>query len=684
MWKRVFPCVRGSLVFFALKGKPMRKLLQRIFRVEPRMAMAVLLVCMCARASAQINADRVLLMGRNALYYEDYVLAIQRFNLVINARPWQADAYFYRGLSKFYLEDYQGAEIDCGSALERNPYVGQYYMLRALCRINRSRYALAEEDYVHALGISPDDKNCWHNLALCQMELKEYEKADSSLDQMIRHWPKDAGPYALKAQVALTRGDSVRAEQWVDRALELDQYAGQAWSMKAMFQAGRHEYAQAEASLDKALVQMPKVAGLYINRALARYNQDNLRGAMSDYDAALDLDPNNYLGHFNRGLLRASVGEDNLAIEDFNFVLKVEPDNTIALYNRALMLDNVGDYKGAIRDISAVIRDYPQFWEGYRKRAAIRRKIGDVYGAERDEFALLRARMQVATGTYRKDKRTRKKSEHAIEDYDKLVEEDVQHQENEYASDYRGHVQNRQTDLRVEPIYVLSYHPQKSEIKMYVPYSQDVENLNNSHTLPFTLYLTNSESGLDSAQTERHMKDIDQVSRSLEGSPQDRGLLLRRALDYYHVRDFENAIADMNAYLQQEPSSLVGLMLRAQCRFAQLEVSRATAQASDLRLGYLMVLQDYNRALELHAGSPYLLYNAACLMVQLSDYAGAIELFGKALALDAKFPDAYYSRGVAHILAGQVEQGLTDLSQAGELGLYTAYSLIKHYSKVKK
>ena len=35
-------------------------------------------------------------MGRNALYYEDYVLAIQRFNMVINAKPWLGEPYFYR------------------------------------------------------------------------------------------------------------------------------------------------------------------------------------------------------------------------------------------------------------------------------------------------------------------------------------------------------------------------------------------------------------------------------------------------------------------------------------------------------------------------------------------------------------------------------------------------------------
>ena len=39
--------------------------------------------------SAQINTDRVLAIGRNALYFEDYVLSIQYFNEVIalSGRP---------------------------------------------------------------------------------------------------------------------------------------------------------------------------------------------------------------------------------------------------------------------------------------------------------------------------------------------------------------------------------------------------------------------------------------------------------------------------------------------------------------------------------------------------------------------------------------------------------------------
>lgn len=649
----------------------------------------LLLFLSCLSLPAQINTDRVLLMGRNALYYEDYVLAIQRFNMVISAKPWLGEPYFYRAVAKFYLEDYQGAEIDCNNALERNPYALNHYVLRALCRINQERYALAEEDYRKALSINPLDHGSWHNLVLCYMELKEYEKADSSLDVMLRHWPKESEQYTLKSQVSLLRADTIEAEKWTDRAIELDEYDGRAWGLKAMFQANREEYKEAESSLDKAITQKPKAAGLYVNRALTRYNQDNLRGAMTDYDACIDLEPHNYIAHYNRGLLRASVGEDNLAIEDFNLVLELEPDNTIALYNRALLLDNIGDHKGAIRDISAVIKDYPEFWEGYRQRAAIKRKIGDANGAERDEFKVLQARLDVASGK-KMPLRTRKKSERNIEDYAALVEEDTHEEGNEYVSEYRGKVQNRQSELRPELIYSLTYYKRESETNTYVVYCPELEELNVSHAFQMQLYLTNSEAQMSEKQTEAHQASVEALSEQIEklertaASHADRNLLLRRALDYYHIRDFENGVYEMTNLIQANGSDPLALILRAQCRYAQLEVSKTTASASEQRLGYLMVAQDYNKASDLMPNVPFLHYNIGCVQVQLADYVAAQKSFSRALQLDAHFPSAYYGRGIAYILGGQIELGISDLSQAGEYGLYTAYNLIKKYSKTKE
>ena len=643
-------------------------------------------------ALAQINTDRVMMMGRNALYYEDYVLSIQRFNMVISAKPFLAEPYFFRGLAKFYLEDYKGAENDCSCAIERNPYVENNYALRAICRINLAQFEEAETDYLKATKLNPQNDGSWHNLVLCQMELKAYERADSSLDIMIRQWPKKAENYTLRAQVRFAQSDTVEAEHWLERALEANPYEGPAWSMKAMVSLNRGQYAQGEEELNKAIVQLPRNAGLYVNRALARYNQQNLRGAMTDYDAALEIEPGNYLGHFNRGLLRAQVGDDNRAIEDFNFVLEQEPDNMIALYNRALLLDNTGDYRGAIRDISAVIQEYPEFWTGYQTRAAIRRKMGDVYGAERDEFKVLKAEMEKRTGTYKsKSSKTRKKSERNPEDYNKLVEDDTRHPDKEeYKSEYRGRVQNRTTDLVLEPFYVLTYYRRSSQLKSFIPFHSLVESLNNSGALPTRIFLSNEEANVTETSMNLHFQDILAVGEVLSDSPETAGLYLRRALDYYHVRDFEAALADLDRAIALQPRVPISYFLRAQVRCSQLfaqsgeSAIQPLSPTTEAKIGYGQALEDLQQVLLLQSDMIYAQYNIGEIYTRLHEYDKAIEAYTKVLEMDARFPEAWYNRGIVRLLDGHTQEALADLSQAGEYGLYGAYNLIKRYSTEKK
>lgn len=641
---------------------------------------------------AQINTDRVMLMGRNALYYEDYVLSIQRFNMVVAAKPHLAEPYFYRGLAKFYLEDYKGAEADCSSAIERNPYAENSYVLRALCRVNLKDYARAEQDYVESTRINPINQGSWHNKVLCQMEQKAFERADSSLDVMIRQWPKEAEGYTLKAQVRFALSDTLKAEEWLDKALEVNNYEAAAWSMKAMVTLNRGNYKEGEECLDRAILQMPRNASLYVNRALARFNQDNLRGAMSDYDAALDVEPGNYLGHFNRGLLRAQVGDDNRAIEDFDFVLEREPDNTIALYNRALLLEKTGDYKGAIRDISAVLKDYPEFWTGYQTRAQIRRKLGDTYGAERDEFKVLKAQMEKRTGTYKSKSKTRKKSERNPDDYNKLVEEDTQQPlREEYASEYRGHVQNKQTELVLQKMYVMTYYKRANGLSNYIPFHRTVESFNQSGQLPLPLYISNVEVNATEERKQQHFEDIKAVTEVLGDSPETTGLYLRRAMDYYHLRDFEACLLDIDRAVQLQPLVAISYFLRAQIRCAQMAVdnnklSTFNAQLStspEEKIAYGLALDDMKKVVELEPDMLFAQFNIGNIYGQLGELDKAAEAYSRVIEMDSRFPDAYYNRGIIRLMQGRTDEGLADLSQAGEYGLYSAYNLIKRYSKTK-
>lgn len=62
-------------------------------------------------ALAQYNTDRLLIIGRNALYFEDYVLSMQYFNQAINSKPYLYEPWFYRAVAKYNLDDFTGARL---------------------------------------------------------------------------------------------------------------------------------------------------------------------------------------------------------------------------------------------------------------------------------------------------------------------------------------------------------------------------------------------------------------------------------------------------------------------------------------------------------------------------------------------------------------------------------------------
>ena len=64
-------------------------------------------------------------IGRNAIGFKDYVVAIEHFNQVIEVAPTMADPYYYRAFAKLMLGDYAGAERDATLCNERNPFLSR-------------------------------------------------------------------------------------------------------------------------------------------------------------------------------------------------------------------------------------------------------------------------------------------------------------------------------------------------------------------------------------------------------------------------------------------------------------------------------------------------------------------------------------------------------------------------------
>mgnify|MGYP000065695469 CR=1 FL=1 len=544
---------------------------------------------------AQINTERVMTIARNALYFEDYVLSIQYFNQVINAKPYLYEPYFFRALAKINLDDFQGAEADCDQAIQRNPFVVGAYQIRGLARIRQDKFDGAVEDYKTALKYDPENVVLWHNLSLCHMQKEDFNAAKEDLGKLLAIAPRYTRAYLMRGEVNLKQNDTIQALKDFDK----DRYDPDGWAARAIVRLQQSDYKEAEKDLDQAIHLSARNSGNYINRALARFHQNNLRGAMSDYDLALDIDPNNFLGHYNRGLLRAQVGDDNRAIEDFDFVLKMEPDNMMATFNRGLLRAQTGDYRGAISDYSKVIEEYPNFTAGYYHRAEARKKIGDRKGAEQDEFKIMKMQIDKRNGVSSGDKKeggdskdvadnssgnsngdggkTRKKSDKNMENYRKIVIADDSEVDQRYKSDYRGRVQDRNVTIKLEPMYALTYYEKLSDVKRIVHYHKYIEELNHSKLFPKPLRITNMEAPLTEEQVRFHFALIDAHTSDVVADEKNAKKRFMRGLDFYLVQDFASSIDDFTKSILLDDTFFPAYFMRALVRYKQLEYKKAEA-----------------------------------------------------------------------------------------------------------
>lgn len=674
-------------------------------------------------ATAQINTDRVMIIGRNALYYEDYILAIQYFNQVIQAKPYLAEPYFFRAIGKYYLEDMKGTEDDCTLALERNPFMTRAYQLRADARQGQEKYEDALTDYKKALSSNPRDKFSLINTGIVYMQLKDYDEAESSLNRLSDLYPKYLQGYLVKAAMYIESGDTLKAFDNYNYALGLDKYDSQTYSLRGLLYYHTHQYDSALVDLTEAINIDPLYVGNYINRGLIKYSLSDLRGAMQDYDIVIDKEPNNIIARFNRGLLKAQVGDDNSAIEDFDVVLKFEPKNYMAIYNRAFLRSSIGDHSGAIADMTTIIDNNPDFYNAYYARAQIKRDSNDLKGADKDyekghQLELLALKDSKSGGDKSSEQKTREKSDDDLDKFNLLVVADKSDEDKtKYQNERRGRVQDRNVSTDIEPKFVLSFYEKTDDAKHRVLFSRLVEDINSSGVLSKVVKLTNDETSLNSLQIEEHFNSINNLSEKIANDTLDAELYFARAIDFMLVQDYQSSIDDLAKAIYIKPNFTLAYFNQAVAYEKQLElkdysiayeandtqssiaaasgigattigglaksdVSPMSIKPADNKvLEYEMILRNYNKVIELNPEFPYSYYNRAGIKYAQKDFRGAILDYNEAIRQNPSFSEAYYNRALARFQIGDKEKGLEDMRKAGEGGIMSAYGIIKRMSE---
>lgn len=643
-------------------------------------AFFVMLLVLASPLSAQLNTENIVLMGRNALYFDDYVTAMRLFTQAIEARPRNARPYYFRAYAKFTLEDYVGAEADCSQAIFLNPYLTEFYQLRGLCRIHNKNYEGAVEDYSRALTDMPNDQASLYNRALCRLELKDYTNAEADLDHLLRRWPKLSKVYLVKAQMALERQDTARSLTLIDTLLTLNPREASAWSFKGRHALDKGNYALADSCLTQAIGLQPSNYEHYLLRAMARNGRERIGAALQDYDKVIQLIPQHFVAHYNRGLLRAEAGDDNRAIEDFDFVISLEPDNILAIYNRALLREQTGDYRGAVADYTAILHEYPDFTYGYAARARCRRKIGDTRGALQDETRVQRAELDLAFGTNsrRPTRKVRRRSDRSLENYQQLVEEDAD-TTRVYTGELFGKVQNKPVEKDILPPFILTIGQQPDETKKATEgYLPEMAAVQATPSAAGRLRYSPSHAEIPSGGVTAYAPMLDTLATHIRRQPDSRSHLLRSAL-YATLYNDDAALRDATAATQADSTSYLALSQQTALllRVHQSADTAATSPHTDRTSRLMQARLAADRAVRLWPANAYAHYNRGCIRFHQHDYSGAIEDFTRALTLDSRLAEAYYNRAVVYLITGEADKAAPDLSRAGEAGLYKAYSLLK-------
>jgi tetratricopeptide (TPR) repeat protein len=637
--------------------------------------------------NAQLNTDRLTSIGRNALYFEDYVLSIQYFNQVIKVKPYLIDPYYFRAIAKIQLEDYVGAEADLDIVIERNPFIHMAYYARGFAKKRLGKWEEAIADFDNALVHAPDNAVYIINRIEAYDELERYDEALADINFLVRRSPKATELQFEKGRLQLVSKDTVGAFETFDHLVKIDKYNPEAWGARALINIIMEHRDEALEDYNQSIKLKTRNPNAYINRGILNYEKHKYRQALADYDKAIELDSTNVGALFNRALLRNEVGDYHMAIGDLDNVLKIDPSMSEAIYQRGLINAHIGNNREAISDFTSIIERHPNFIPALYARAEMYDRLGDVKKAFVDRDNAYKIKENYHNSQDKADSlstavKVAIDEESVIKSIAQLFNTEAD--EANGNNGIRGYVQNQAVALNNQPNIVLTYYQKSNNdlpIEHYNP--ELLQQLNEAQMLRAPAYLVSDEIKLSEAMIAYHFASIDELSAIIAGRMNEANLYLARAYDYALVQDFALAIEDFSKAIYIDGQNALAYFSRANIRYKKLEFSVNNEKAENAnvqdtyRYEYEMIMRDYDKVIELAPDFAFVWYNRANLLAYQKDYQAAVASYTKAIELEDDLSEAYFNRALTYLLLNQQDKAIADLSKAGELGIYKAYSILK-------
>lgn len=678
-----------------------------------RLLLCLLVLLPFSQLKAQLNTDRITAIGRNALYFEDYVLSIQYFNRVIALKPYLPEPYQLRAIAKLQLGDYHGAMTDIESAIRLNPFQPALYYVRGFIYRHDEQYALAEDDFTKALSLTPHNRTYLTLRADVRARQDNFSGAIEDIDFLLRQEPHSPSLLFERGVVCLQMRDTSAAEQAFSEAVIYDTQNPQKWSALGMIHLVQNKEQEAYSALSRAISLGSEWAGDYINRGIISYRRHDYRSAVLDYDKAVEMAPRDADVYYNRGMLRAELGDYNHALEDYDRAIALAPDRTDMHYQRGVTRMSLRQWADAVSDFDVLIERYPNFLPAYYLASQAETSMGHTKRAYEYRY---RADEQEKNATAQAPNTGNAVARASMQSRDRRREfnsgtaqdgREAQNESDRYASNARGAIQNHDVDIVNQPSVYLSYYGKTEQMRATNYYHYAIEQLNRSGLLPSPIRVVLREPTLTAELISSHFDAISTLTQQIDALVAERAakrnaprlstLYLRRAIEFSLVKDYTSAMDDCTRSLNSldltdSPDNSVRALaafMRANWRYRLLEYQRSTGELTAASpLDFEVMMRDYEYCIRQLPDFAFAYYNKANILCIQRDFDAAIRLYTEAIEVDASFAEAYFNRGLTRIYIvsnksettaedeAMLRAGLDDLSRAGELGIYESYNLI--------
>lgn len=651
--------------------------------------LALVLWAWCA--STQYNKDYFFNMGRKLMTNNDYQEAIRVLNVLLRFDGDAYEGYFLRGIAKYNMDDLLGADADFSLAIEKNPVFTNAYTYRAITRSRLGNYDDALRDFHEAIDLRPDLPGPYYSRGVTRLLNKQFKEAIEDFDMFIRHEKKVADVYINRGMSYLYLKDTLQAYENFSTAIRTNREDPNGYNRRSMLLMQQKRYKEAEDDLNIAISHDSTYVLSFFNRALVYSDTKRPMQALSDFDHVIKLDSTNSLTYFNRAIVRSQIGDYNRALEDYDRVALYSPNNVLVYYNRAGVYSHVGEVEKAIADYSHAIKLYPDFANAYLNRSYLRSLMGDMKGARQDRQA---AERKIAEYKSRLSDSTYSIYADTTQKFDKLLSFDAKLKGKQFetkAENTTGH----NADIKLMPLYKFTlmhvdsammardmlYHAQRME-----DFKKKLGNKN--------LTISNKESNIvpDSLiALDKHFTD------RLRMEENDWTLLFMRGVSQSLIKQYTNAVTTLTQAITHNPSNPFLYINRSTTRAEMIDfissidnsyqrISIDSDPANRLQnrgtrtYNYDDAIEDINKAIKLYPDFAYSYYNRANLHAISGQLPEAYDDYTKAIELNPSFGEAYFNRGLVQIYMKDTRKGYLDLSKAGELGIMSAYEVLKDYT----